>query len=282
MRADVFVAKQYPAFARSALLKLFEQNSVKVDGKSTKPGYKLRLKDKIAVEDSLLSQKDELIELPIIYENDSVVVINKPSGVLSHSNGGLRHEPSVASFIRTRLDNDLMSGNDRAGIVHRLDRATSGVMICAKNSTALTYLQRQFAKRSTQKTYLAVVEGELKQPTAIIEAPIMRNPKKPTTFKVHGSGKSAITKYQVIDQTDKYSYLRLEPLTGRTHQLRVHLQYLHHPIVGDWLYGGKQANRLMLHAESLRLKLPSGEDQIFTAELPIGYKKYLQTAGLDG
>ena len=275
-RADVFVAEHYPAYARSALLKLFGANLIEINEKPAKAGYKLRAKDKILVDETILKKNLDTINLPIIYEDDNVIVIDKPVGILSHSKGGLDNEPSVASFIREKVVLDNAETNVRAGIVHRLDRATSGVMICAKNSQTLAYLQKQFSSRRTQKRYIAVIEGELKEPTAIIEAPIKRNPKRPTTFMVHGSGKSAVTKYKTIQSDNGFSLIELEPLTGRTHQLRVHMSYLNHPIVGDWLYGGQPAGRLLLHAAELSIRLPNSDLKTFESSMPNEFDKYFK------
>lgn len=161
----------------------------------------------------------------------------------------------------------------RAGIVHRLDRATSGVMICAKTPEALKWLQRQFAHRRTKKTYYAVVSGELKQPEAIIDMPVARNPKAPATFRVDANGKSALTAYKVIASNGRYSLVELKPETGRTHQLRVHLSHLGHPIVGDYMYGGEPNERLLLHAYSLELTLLDRRRLTFTAPIPKEFKR---------
>jgi RluA family pseudouridine synthase len=149
-----------------------------------------------------------------------------------------------------------------------LDRATSGVIIGAKNAAALSWLQKQFSQRKVKKTYIAIVQGHLPNDHAIIDMPIERNPKKPQTFRVGAQGKAALTEYQVIKLNDTYSMLQLSPQTGRTHQLRVHLAHLGHPIVGDTLYGGKPAERLFLHALSLEITMPSRERKTFTAPLP--------------
>jgi len=153
--------------------------------------------------------------------------------------------------------------------VHRLDRATSGVIIGARTQHALSWLQQQFARREAKKTYIAVVEGHVKQPEAIIDMPIERNPKAPATHRVHANGKNAVTSYKVLLENERYSLLELRPTTGRTHQLRVHLAHIGHPIVGDPLYGsGKYGDRLYLHAEKLEITLPDGQRRTFEAPLP--------------
>jgi len=268
VRADKFVAAQYPQFTRSALESLFDQKLVTINGLIPKASQKIKPGDKIAVDESLLKTAPPQIELPIIYEDDDVLVIDKPAGILTHSKGALNLEASVASFIGPKVKG--LEGN-RAGIVHRLDRGTSGVIICAKNPEALAKLQKQFSKRKAKKTYLAIVEGQLKPQEAVIDAPIMRNPAHPQTFKVGAQGKVAITHYRVLNTLEHggsvYSEVELKPQTGRTHQLRVHLAYVGHPIVGDHVYG-HDGSGLMLHASSLEITLPSGERKVFNSPLP--------------
>jgi 23S rRNA pseudouridine1911/1915/1917 synthase len=268
-RADVFVARQYPEFSRSSLSALFDMDSVSVLGKPIKPSYKIRTGDKLAVEDELINRQPEAIELPILYEDKDVIVIDKPAGVLTHSKGALNQEATVASFIEPKLDKDLV-GN-RAGIVHRLDRQTSGVIIAAKNQATLSWLQKQFSARKTKKTYLAIVEGLLDPPEAIIDAPIARNPKKPQTFYVNSAGKPSQTQYKLLKSFQKgsktYSEVEMKPFTGRTHQLRVHMAYVKHPIVGDHVYG-QDGPHMLLHAAALELTLPNRSRQTFTAPPP--------------
>ena len=267
-RADVFITSKYPDFTRSSLELLFDKDLIKISGQPIKPSYKVRVGDKLAVDDALMNQIPESIELPVMYEDDDVIVINKPAGVLSHSKGVLNPEATVASFILQKLTD--MTGN-RAGIVHRLDRHTSGVMIAAKNPAALTWLQKQFSGRRTKKTYLAVVEGVPEPVEAIIDAPIARNPKKPQTFYVHTGGKPSQTQYKVLKSFQKgqkhYSMVELKPQTGRTHQIRIHMAYINHPIVGDNVYG-QAGPHMLLHAKSLELTLPNRSRQTFTAEPP--------------
>lgn len=265
-RLDVYIVEQQPSISRAFAAKLVDQGRVLVNNQPSKPGYKLKEADDVAI-DYVPEEEQQVpeIELPVLYEDDDCIVINKPVGILTHSKGAFNPEATVASFVRSRING--MAG-ERAGIVHRLDRATSGVIICAKNPTALSLLQKQFAQRKTKKTYIAVVAGTLDPPHAIIDMPIERNPKAPATFRVGVNGKSATTEYLVEQATGKYSLLQLKPQTGRTHQLRVHLAQQGHPIVGDIIYGGEPADRLYLHAESLEITLPNRERVTFTAKLP--------------
>ena len=279
-RVDKLLADALPQYSRAALHKLFAMDLVKLDTMLVKPGHKVHEGAVIEVDLSPLEQEPQVVELPILYEDNSVLVINKPAGIISHARGRYWYEPSVASFVRFHLFNSPIALSkepyaERAGIVHRLDRATSGVMICAKNESATKYLQKQFADRKVAKTYIALVKGQMNDNEAVIDAPIERNTKKPTTFQVGPSGKSAETHYKVLDVSKRLingkkmdtSMLELSPKTGRTHQLRVHAASIGHPIIGDPVYGeGKGPMRL--HARSLALPYDEVAPLTVTAPLP--------------
>lgn len=266
-RLDQRVVEQVPTLTRSYAAKLIDEGKVTVNGEVvTKAGYKMRAGDTVAVDhDEELFRQIPVIDLPVLYEDDDCVVIEKPVRLLTHSKGAFNPEPTVATWLRGRLRS--MQG-ERAGIVHRLDRATSGVMICAKTPEAHAWLQKQFSQRKVKKTYSAVIRGHLAQPEAIIDMPIERNPKHPQTFRVGTNGKTAVTHYKIAAVDDSYSLVELKPETGRTHQLRVHLAHLGHPIVGDPLYGGEPSDRLYLHAHQLEITLPSRERKVFTSTVP--------------
>lgn len=270
-RLDQYVSNKLPAISRASVSKLIDKGVVKVNGEvALKGGYKLRPHDIVEIDyEATVQQPIPAIKLPVIYEDADCVVIIKPTGVLSHSKGAFNPEGTVDSWLRQRIVD--ISG-ERAGIVHRLDRATSGVMICAKTAEAASWLQKQFAQRKVKKTYVAVVQGSLTSEHAMIDMPIERNPKQPQTFRVGSNGKPAQTEYKVLKYNDKYSLLELKPTTGRTHQLRVHLSQLGHPIVGDSLYEGAPAKRLYLHAKSLEITLPNHERRTFEAPVPKEFK----------
>jgi 23S rRNA pseudouridine1911/1915/1917 synthase len=277
VRVDVFLSSKYPQYSRSALSKLFSEGQVELNDSPAKAGDKLRIGDKIGVDESKLIFEPETIVLPVVYEDEDVVVINKPAGMLTHSKGVLNTEATVAGFVADKIRDKELTGN-RAGIVHRLDRGTSGVMIAAKTAKAQKFLQKQFSDRKVGKVYKAIVEGTPNTPAAIIDAPIERNPKRPQTFRVGAGGKSAKTEYKILEDIDskgrRYSMLELRPVTGRTHQLRVHLAYIGHPVVGDALYGHDADDGMLLHAESLQITLPSGERRAFTAPLPESFSRF--------
>lgn len=264
-RFDVAATEMLPMLSRAYVHVLIAGKRILLNDQQQKAGYKLRVGDVITTDfdESEINEIAE-IQLPVLYEDNDILIINKPEGIISHSRGRYWNEPSVASFVRQKTGQE----GDRSGIVHRLDRATSGIMICVKNSDVMAFLQKQFSQRKVKKTYIAIVSGHMKLPEAMIDMPIERNPKAPSTFRVGSNGKAAQTKYQVIESRARHDIVRLEPITGRTHQLRVHLMQQGHPIVGDTLYKGEPADRLYLHALSLEITLPSGGRKIFEAPLP--------------
>jgi 23S rRNA pseudouridine1911/1915/1917 synthase len=276
VRIDKFLAKLYPEYSRAAIAKLFTLNLIKLRGESIQAGHKVRPGTTFEYDLGPLAAKPEVIELPILYEDENVIVVNKPAGIISHARGRFWQEASVASFVRDKVvtegEERREKGEEttdyRAGIVHRLDRATSGVMVCAKNESTLSFLQKQFSDRKVEKTYIAVVSGKPKLDQAVIDAPIGRDLKTPKMFRVDPEGKSAQTSYKVIEQNNKYTLLELKPKTGRTHQLRVHLAYINIPIVGDELYKGKEFERLLLHAKNIEISMPGGDKKTFTSPLP--------------
>lgn len=275
-RLDTFAAQQMTQLSRAFIQKLAEQGKIQVAGMPAKVGYKVREGDLITIDyDESELENIPVIDLPVIYEDDDCIVINKPAGILTHAQGHLSTEPSVATFLRDKLKG--LSGA-RGGIVHRLDRATSGVIMCAKTPEALSYMQKQFSQRKVKKTYMAIVKGHVEPAEALIDMPIERNPKAPATFRVGHNGKPSQTHYIVKEETELYSLVELKPVTGRTHQLRVHMQQQGFPIVGDPLYGtGAFGDRLFLHAYSLEITIPSRERKVFTAPVPGEFKRLMQT-----
>jgi 23S rRNA pseudouridine1911/1915/1917 synthase len=269
-RLDIVVGAQMPRLSRAFVQKLCERGKVLVGGAPSKTGYKVREGDIISIDyDEAELDAIPSIDLPVLYEDDDCIVINKPAGVLTHAQSETVTEATVATFLRDKLSG--LEGA-RGGIVHRLDRATSGVIMCAKTPEALSYMQKQFSERKVKKTYTAIVAGHLRTKEAIIDMPIERNPKAPATFRAGPNGKPAITHYKVVAESATHSLLELMPTTGRTHQLRVHLAQVGHPIVGDPLYGKAAfGDRLFLHAFSLEITTPNRQRQTFTAPLPVEF-----------
>lgn len=271
MRLDVYVAQFWPEHSRSTWQKLIEAGHVTVNGDiQTSTKYELGEDDYVSV--TLPKKVDHSKKtLPILYENDDVIVIDKPAGVLTHSKGALNDEFTVAEFVRNKTT--YKQDTNRPGIVHRLDRATSGLIVCVKNDTAASYIAKQFNQRTLKKQYAAVVSGVPREQAAVIDVPIGRNPSKPSTFRVDVKGKSAETAYEVVSTSGTHSLVRLRPRTGRTHQLRVHMAYITTPIVGDIVYGHEAASRMYLHAETLELTLPGGDRRTFQSPVPDTFKQ---------
>jgi len=272
VRLDVYCAQFWPEQSRSTWQKLIKQGNVKVNGETIdSPKFELGEDDYVQV--SRPKEPDfSANTLPVLYEDDNVIVVDKPVGILAHAKGALTDEFSVAEFFRPQTT--FGSDTNRPGIVHRLDRDTSGVMIGAKNADAAKLLARQFQDRKAKKTYIAVLDGVPKEHEALIDLPIGRNPKHPSQFKVDPNGKSATTAYEVIESKGNKTLIKLMPRSGRTHQLRVHMAYLGTPIRGDRVYG-KEASRLFLHAKSLEITIPGGERMTFESPLPSNFKEEL-------
>jgi len=274
-RLDSELSERYPETSRSTWQKHIKAGHVSVNGKVViSPKQDITDIDMISIDAPDLPDFSEN-EIPIIYIDDNIVVINKPSGILSHAKGALNDEFTAAEFFRRYTTYNLES--NRPGIIHRLDRDTSGVMIGARNAETAVMLQKQFSDRKVKKTYFAVLAGVPKLDKANIDLPIERNPSAPSTFRVGSNGKSALTRYEVVASDDKYSLVKLQPRTGRTHQLRVHMKYIGTPILGDKIYG-KAADRLSLHAFSLEITIPNGDRRTFTAPVPTDLTKYFPEA----
>lgn len=264
-RLDIFLSTDFDSsLSRSLWQKYIKDGRVSVNGKViAQPKYEVSYADDIAV--SFPDTPNNNSDVPVIYEDEDVIVANKPSGLLTHAKGGITTEQTLAETFRQKTT--FAVDSTRPGIVHRLDRDTSGVIVLARHNSAAHDLQQQFARRITKKTYLAVVSGTPKHEKALIDLPIARNPRQPSTFTVDPKGKSAQTYYEVLASDGEKSLLLLQPKTGRTHQLRVHLKQIGTPICGDIVYG-KAGQRLMLHAWKLDICLPSGERKEFVAPVP--------------
>ncbi len=276
IRLDVALAKKYDNLSRSSIQKMVKNGLAKVNGRIITKVKEL-VDESIDLIELAEVQKDaKHIDLEIIYEDENVIVVNKPKGVLTHSKGVLNNEFTVADFFELH-GCDFAKDTNRAGIVHRLDRETSGVIIGAKNDTAAKKLQKQFSERTTKKEYIAIVEGVPSPNKAIVDLPIARNNSLPSTFIVNAKGKTAQTKYEVLESKNNRSLVKLNPKTGRTHQLRVHLAYIKHPIVGDRVYNDRYSekdSRMFLHAKSLEISIPpnntntTSQRMVFESPLP--------------
>jgi 23S rRNA pseudouridine1911/1915/1917 synthase len=264
-RLDAYLANTLdPSISRSLWQKYIKAGAVSVNGQGVlTPKQEIIATDDITV--NFPEAKAMSHNINVLYEDTDVVVIDKPVGILTHAKGGIPGEQTVADFLRPRTT--YAAESNRPGIVHRLDRHTSGVLIGARTPEAAADLQQQFAHRTVQKTYLAIVQGVPQLNTAQIDLPIGRHPTHPSTFRVDSKGKSAQTFYEVLATNGDKSLIKLQPKTGRTHQLRVHLAHIGTPIIGDQVYG-TASERLLLHAYRLEITLPSGERKTFEAPVP--------------
>ncbi len=260
VRLDLLLVKKHPSYNRSTLQKFIKSGFVKVDGEVVKKAN-LKFPEDVKIELHVPEEIKNLdLEPKVIYEDEHVIVLDKPAGLLSMAKGEYCPEKTL---------------EDYGLLVHRLDRDTSGVVILAKDADTQKFLRRQFQDRKTHKTYYAIVEGTPKLNEAMIDLPIARNLKRPNTFRVDANGKASQTYYRALKSNGEYSLLELKPTTGRTHQLRVHLKYLGHPILGDSVYGDRGADRLYLHAKALEITLPGGERRVFEADLPQEFENVL-------
>ena len=257
IRLDTMMVGIYKSYNRSTIQKFIKNGFVEVDDEPVlKPnalfseGVKIDLKVPAAL-------KNADVKPEVIYEDENVLVLDKPAGLLSMAKGGYCPEKTLEDF---------------GLLVHRLDRDTSGAVILAKNPKTQTMLRRQFQDRKAHKTYYAILTGVPKLKEARLDLPIMRDLKHPTTFRVDPRGKESETFYKVIKEDGKHALVELKPTSGRTHQLRVHMKYLEHPIVGDPIYGTEKGERLYLHAGELEITLPGGKREIFKAKLPESFE----------
>jgi len=265
-RLDVFLTEVQADITRSYIKKLIEAERVTVNGAPAKAHYKLKEGDHVTVEvpdPEPLEVQPEAIPLNIVYEDASLIVIDKPPGMVVHPAPGHSGGTLVNALLHHCKDLAGIGGVERPGIVHRLDKDTSGLIVAAKTDTCMQSLTRQFKERDIKKVYLALAKGIFESKTGVIDVPIGRHKIHRKKMSTHTSaGREAQTRYEVLRQLDGFAYVQLFPRTGRTHQLRVHLASIGHPILGDRLYGGTlgpglpQIARQALHAHRLELTHP--------------------------
>jgi 23S rRNA pseudouridine1911/1915/1917 synthase len=284
-RLDKYISEQRPDISRSQAQRLIDDGRVTVNGSPARASYKVIAGDIITITvppPPPSSLTPEEIPLKILYEDDDLMVIDKPPGLTVHPAPGHPNH-TLANAILSHLPEIPDTGDrQRPGIVHRLDKDTSGLIIVAKNSSAHQNLTEQFKNRVVSKTYLTLVRGQVKPDMGTIEAPIGRDRSHREKMVVTDSshGREARTNYRVRQHIGKYSLLEVKPETGRTHQIRVHLAAIGYPVIGDETYGGKSPllGRQFLHAHRLRFQLPStGESVEFTSELPPDLAEVLET-----
>ncbi|MGI6559045.1 MAG: RluA family pseudouridine synthase [Limnochordia bacterium] len=277
-RLDSFLRRELAEFSRTFIQRLIEEGEVQVNGKPVKASYRVRENDLIQVAlppPEPLDLEPERLPLDVYFEDDDLLVLNKPRGMVVHPAAGNLRGTLVNALLGRCGNLSDIGGTDRPGIVHRLDKDTSGLLVVAKNNYAHYRLGGQFQRRTVKREYLAIVYGHLRAPRGCIDAPIGRHPRHRKKMAVlpEGKGRQAITCFQVLEEFKGYSLLRCRLETGRTHQIRVHLAHLGHPLVGDAVYGPKSNEwdfqGQALHAAVLGFKHPrSGEYMEFESPVP--------------
>ena len=280
-RLDVFLQGKFSLFSRSHIKNMIEKDCVFVNGKQVKSGYKLRENDKISVTikaPEKISTEEEDVPFDIVYEDDDVVVVNKPQGLVVHPCASTKSGTLVNGLLHRVKNLSGINGVLRPGIVHRLDKDTSGLLVVAKNDKAHIFLQEQIKNKTCKRIYLAVLEGNLKEDSGEIVTKIARDKKDRKKMAVSDTGREAVTDYKVLERFKNACLVMFSLKTGRTHQIRVHAKYLGHPVVGDKLYGKevKGLNGQLLHAVRLTFVHPTTHEEItFEAPLPDYFENYL-------
>ena len=276
-RLDHFLASNVPCLSRSRLQDLIKQGHVKLNGLSVKPGARLRAGDSIVLREPPPIQattEAEDIALRVLFEDEDMIVIDKPPGLVVHPAAGHQTGTLVNALLHHCRNLSGIGGERRPGIVHRLDKETSGCLVAVKSDSAHHVLARQFAGREVTKIYLALAAGRFARRAGVIEAPIGRHPVHRKKMAVVARGRSARTDYRVLADIAGGAFVECTLHTGRTHQIRVHLKHLGHPVLGDEVYGRRGAYpRQMLHAWKLGFRHPrTGEPLIFESPLPADFK----------
>lgn len=288
-RIDSYIAKQMPEISRAEIQKLIKDGLIKVNEKLINKNYRLKLNDKINIK---LPQKNqpELIAqnlpLDIIYEDNDLIIVNKPKGMVVHPGAG-NEDNTLANALIYHYGENLsnLNGSLRPGIIHRIDKDTSGLLIIAKNNFSHEILAKQISAHSFKREYEAVVYGNLKEDFGKINKPIGRNPKDRIKMAVTDlNSKEAITYFEVIKRYEKFTHVKLNLKTGRTHQIRVHMASLGYPVAGDKIYGPKKVikslNGQCLHAKTIGFIHPTSNKYMeFCSDLPLYFKEFLNKIG---
>lgn len=284
-RLDSYMVEELEDLSRTTVKRLIDEEKILVNGKKQKSSYKPEMGDVISIdmpEAREIKLEAQNIPVPVIYEDNDIIVVNKPKGMVVHPANG-NPDGTLVNAILAMCKNSLsgIGGEIRPGIVHRLDKDTSGLLIVAKNDTAHIKMSKQIQDRKVTKKYIALVKGVIAENEATIDLPIARSTKDRKKMGVDPNGKNAITHFKVLKRYDKYTLLELKIDTGRTHQIRVHMSYIGHPIVGDSVYSnGKNEFDIegqMLHARYLEFKHPiTGEELKLEAPIPEYFESILK------
>ena len=271
-RLDHFLQSRMPGYSRARIQSWIKEGRVTVNGAAAKASRLLRAGETVDVEPAELpplNAAPEDLPVEILYEDAAVIAVNKPAGLVVHAGAGARSGTLVNRLVHRFQSLSQVGGDLRPGIVHRLDKDTSGVLLVARTDAAHRALASQFASRSVEKVYRALVQGRVRADSGRIAAPIARDPHRRTRMTAKlGTGRAALTEYRVLERFDKFTYLEVRIGTGRTHQIRAHMAGLGHPVAGDRLYGARPGPRMFLHAWRIGFTSPA-TDQRVTVEAPL-------------
>lgn len=280
-RIDKQLGHHFKQFSRSQIQRWIEDDHVKVNDQPVKPKYKLAVGDVVTIEPEKPKKIDlvpENIPLDIVYEDDDVIVVNKPQGMVVHPAPG-HPDHTLVNALLYHSPLSTINGEFRPGIVHRIDKDTSGLLMVAKNDMAHRSLAAQLKAKTNEREYVALVHGVIKEDQGTIDAPLGRSPKDRKKQAVVADGRHAVTHFKVLKRYQHYTLVSCRLETGRTHQIRVHMKYIGHPLAGDPLYGPRKTlpgNGQYLHARLLGFKHPrTGKQLTFTAPLPSYFQKML-------
>lgn len=283
IRLDVFLSSTLEESSRSYIQKIIENGGVKVNGSLKKSSYKLKLNDTVILDVPEVKKLEVIAEdipIEIVYEDSDLIVVNKPSGMVVHPASGISSGTLVNALLFHCSDLSGINGIARPGIVHRIDKDTSGLLVIAKNDLAHNKLSEQLKEHTTTRVYLALVEGVIKDDEGTIDAPLARHKTERIKIAVTIGGRNAVTHYKVIERFKNTTLLSCRLETGRTHQIRVHMAYIRHPVVGDPIYGFKKqrfnTSGQLLHAKKLGFIHPTTGNYIeFESEIPAEFKKII-------
>lgn len=289
IRIDKYLSDIFEEIPREKVKDFIKDEKIKVNNKKIKPSYKLILEDEIEISDKLFEKEKieaEKMNLKIIYENEDYAIIDKDENVIVHPAGSIVSGTLVNGLLDYFGYDNLshIGGDDRPGIVHRLDKDTTGLMVIAKNNSSYKYLKNLFETRKIDKEYLAICNGIFQKKSGTIQTFMDRDPNNRRKMAVRNSGRDAISKYEVISENNGYSLVKIKILTGRTHQIRVHMTHINHPLLGDPVYGNVKhkfnLDHQLLHCHKLGFTDKNGIYKEFCAEVHEDFKKYQKILGL--
>lgn len=289
IRIDKYLSDLFEEIPREKVKDFIKDEKIKINNKKIKPSYKLILEDEIEISDKLFEKEKieaEDMNLKIIYENEDYAIIDKDENVIVHPAGSIVSGTLVNGLLNYFGYDNLshIGGDDRPGIVHRLDKDTTGLMVIAKSNSSYKYLKNLFETRKIDKEYLAICNGIFQKKSGTIQTFMDRDPNNRRKMAVTNSGRDAISKYEVISENNGYSLVKIKILTGRTHQIRVHMTYINHPLLGDPVYGNVKhkfnLDHQLLHCHKLGFTDKNGIYKEFCADCHEDFKKYQKILGL--